>query len=365
MYIVVFTSFLAIFLTYLESKKILGGGMKVGFIFLAFLGCIHYDYGNDYMAYLNMYKDITKYPFDLEAILSGDTFKEPGWVILCYVFKNLGGFFMMVAVLNIVQNILIYKNIKRYVEKKWWPMSVFIYTCFTSLYLMSFSMMRQFLVMVIFFAIWPLIEKKKVVLVAFVLLLCSTIHTSALVLLPFAFLGYIPIYRSKWWALAFICFYLAIWFGGTLINDVFSAFMAVEQFSDYADYYGDLNQKVTFGAGFLINQIPFIIALFYLLNDSEKKSQSDKALVCLSMISFVIVPFASIIPLVGRIGMYFTTYQIIAIPMVYADLNKALIRYVTMFIFIFMTLYDYIIFFNSPIFFEKYATFKTILPEIF
>lgn len=365
MYIVVFTSFLAIFLTYLESKKILGGGMKLGFIFLAFLGCIHYDYGNDYMAYLNMYKDITKYPFDLEAILSGDTFKEPGWVILCYVFKNLGGFFMMVAVLNIVQNILIYKTVKRYVEKKWWPMSVFIYTCFTSLYLMSFSMMRQFLVMVIFFSVWPLIDKKKFVLPIFILIICSTIHASALVLLPFAFWGYIPIRRSKWWAWSFIFFYLAIWFGGTFINDVFYTFMAVEQFSDYAEYYGGLNQKVTFGMGFIINQIPFILALYYLLNNSEKKSRSDKAVVCLSMVSFIILPFASIIPLVGRIGMYFVTYQMIAIPLVYGDLKQKSLKYVTLFVLSFMTLYDYLYFFNSPIFAQKHAVFKTIFPEIF
>ena len=364
MYIVVFTSFLAILLTYLESKRKIVGGMKWGFIFLAFLGCIHYDYGNDYMAYYGIYNNVVRYPFDLGSVLSGDSFKEPGWAILCYLFENLGGFFMMVAVLNIIQNVLIYKTIKRYVEKKWWPISVLVYTCFSSLYLLSFSMMRQFLVMAIFFGIWPLIEKRKSVLAAFILLLCTTVHSSALVLLPFAFLGYVPIRRSKWWAWAFILFYLAIWFGGSFINEVFSMFMGIEQFGEYGETYGDSTTKVTFGVGFLINQIPFILSLYYLLNDSHQKSQSDKALICLSILSFIIIPFASIVPSVGRIGMYFATYQMIAIPRIYGEVKNVSLRYAVMFVLIFMTLYDYFYFFKSPVFYQKYDTFKTIFSEL-
>ena len=104
---------------------------------------IHYDYGNDYMPYYNVYKQVTSYRFDLSGILAGDYFREPGWVLLCWFFKPIGGFFMMVAVLNLIENMLVYRTIKIYVEKKWWPLSVFIYLFSTSLYLLNFSMMRQ------------------------------------------------------------------------------------------------------------------------------------------------------------------------------------------------------------------------------
>lgn len=364
MYIVIFTSFVAILLTYLESRNKIVGGMKWGFIFLTLLGCIHYDYGNDYLGYLDIYNNITKYPFDLELVLSGELFKEPGWAILCYLFKHFGGFFMMVAVLSVIQNILLYKIIKEYVEKRWWPLSVLVYVCFSELYLLGFSMMRQSFVIFVFLGIWPLIEKRKCILASVILFLCSTIHSSALVLLPFAFFGYLPVRRSKLWAWSFIIFYLAIWFGGTFINTVFSSFMYIEQFSDYAETYGDSSERVTFGIGFLLNQIPFILSLLYLLDDNNK-TQIDKKLVVLSIISFVIIPFSTIVPLVGRIGMYFVAFQVVAIPKVYASINNVSLRYIAFFILIFMTLYSYFAFFNNPLWAPKYTIFKTIFPHVF
>ena len=68
MSIVIFTSFIALILTILESKKIMLNGMKWGFVLVTFLGCVHYDYGNDYMSYVDIYNEITRYPFDFEDI---------------------------------------------------------------------------------------------------------------------------------------------------------------------------------------------------------------------------------------------------------------------------------------------------------
>ena len=126
MYIVIFCSLIALLLTYLESRNQAKGGMKWGFVIVTILGMIHYDYGNDYMFYYDVYKQVTSYRFDLSGIL-GDYYREPGWALLCWLFKPIGGFFMMVAVLNLIQNMLVYRTINNYVEKKWWPLSVFIY----------------------------------------------------------------------------------------------------------------------------------------------------------------------------------------------------------------------------------------------
>ena len=106
MYIVIFVSLIALALTFLNSRGRLQGGMAYGFILLAFLGAIHYDYGNDYMAYYEKFEEINEKSFDIGLIFSGEVFKEPGWALLCYLFKPLGGFFVMVAAFNIVQNII-------------------------------------------------------------------------------------------------------------------------------------------------------------------------------------------------------------------------------------------------------------------
>lgn len=102
--------------------------MKYGFILVTVIAMIHYNYGNDYESYHNAYNLIVSTPFDITNIMEGGVYREPGWALLCYLFSQLGGFFVMVAVLNVIQNIIYYKAIKKYVPKNLWFFSVFIYS---------------------------------------------------------------------------------------------------------------------------------------------------------------------------------------------------------------------------------------------
>lgn len=364
MYIVIFCSLSALLLTYLESTNQIKRGLQWGFVIVTILGMIHYDYGNDYMPYYGVYKQVTSYRFDLSKILAGEYYREPGWVLLCWFFKPIGGFFMMVAVLNLVQNMLVYRTIKNYVEKKWWPLSVFIYLFSTSLYLMNFSMMRQSFVICVFLGLWPLIKEKKWFLAAPILWLCSFVHTSALVLIPFAFAGLIPIGKGKLWGSIFIIGYLALWLNGSLVNDIFMSFMSIEEFEEYANTYSTDNNTMKLGLGFVMNIIPFILGMLYLWNADRGHSFAEKLVVSIALISFVIAPFASIIPLTGRLGMYFGIYQIIAMPLIYKNLKRKEIQKALLFLFVFMRAYDYLIFFKSPVWIDKFTTFKTIFSQI-
>ena len=364
MYIVIFCSLISLLLTYLESIGRLKDGMKWGFFIVTILGMIHYDYGNDYMSYYEVYKRVTSYNFDLTGILEGDYFSEPGWVLLCWLFKPIGGFFMMVAVLNLIQNILVYRTIKNYVEKKWLLLSVSIYLFSTSFYLLNFSMMRQGFVVCVFLGLWPLIKEKKWYLAASILWLCSFVHTSALVLIPFAFAGFIPIGKGKVWASFYIIVFLLLWFSGSMLNDIFISFMSIEEFQNYADTYSIGNNTMKLGVGFAMNLIPFILGMMYLIDESEH-SVSDKLLVSISLLSFVIAPFSSIIPLAGRVGMYFGSYQIIAMPLIYKNIKRKDIQWTLLLLFVFMLSYSYLQFFKSTVWIDKFTTFKTIFPQIF
>ena len=115
MYVVIFISLVCLFLTYLDSIGKFRKGLSFSFVLLGFLAAIHYDYGNDYMPYYELYSQLTYYPFDYKSIIDGD-YKDYGWAFLCYIFKPLGGFFTMVAVLSIIQNYIVYKFIKREVK---------------------------------------------------------------------------------------------------------------------------------------------------------------------------------------------------------------------------------------------------------
>ncbi len=358
MLIVTAISVLTLILTYLESRRYLKDGMKLGFILISILGIIHYDYGNDYMSYYDMYNSIVHTPFNWTNILNGSIYKESGWVLINYFFEPLGGFFMMVAVLNVIQNVIYYKFIKANVERTWWPIAVFIYLFSTSFYLLNFSMMRQGLVIAIFLWMWKYIKNRKWFIALLGLIAGSFIHTSAIILIPFAFWGFLRIRNGKFLAIICIILFVTLWVAEDFLNGVFETVIIFEEFQEYANYMKNAEQ-VEFGLGFLINIIPFIVSLYYLSND-RFQSENNHQLVALAAVGFMILPFSQIIPLVGRVGMYFTVFSIGAFTMSYSAIKTPLIRYGLVFMFVFMMLYDYWQFFHTGVFAKSYAEFKTI-----
>ena len=364
MLIIVTISILAFLLTFFESKGTLKGGMKWGFILVTILGALHYNYGNDYPAYQTIYKTIENQPFNWGDILSGYTYKEPGWALLCYLFKPFGGFFTMVAVLNIFQNYAIYKIIKSYVQKEWWPLAVAIYLFNTSFYLLSFSMMRQELVMCIFFAIWPLIEQKKAIKAALILIFCSLIHTSSMILIPFAFIGYLPARNGKFLALTFIAVFILVWIGKGLAGSILNSILAYESFSEYGYNYFENGNKVTFGLGYMLSLIPFILSIVYFWKTPDRISASNRRLVIISIFSFIITPFAQFAALITRVAMYFNIYSIVAYPLIYSNLRNKAVRQIMLLLYLYFMVYSYFQFFQSDVYHEYYTTYRTIIPEI-
>lgn len=364
MWVVITISIIALFLTIAESTKILKNGMALGFGLVAILGAIHYDYGNDYMHYLEFYEEFVSLPFDLNSIISGEYFQEPGWFLINYAFKYLGGFFMMVAVLNILQNILIYKFIKKQVSRRWWPFAVFTYLFTTSYFLLSFSMMRQMLVIVIFLSLWPLISQRKWIKSFLILLVCSTIHSSALVLIPFAFWGYLPVKNSTIIGIIYAGFLILLWFYGEVMNSIFMSLIDFESFEHYVENYGDSDFTMKLGVGFVIQLIPFILSVYFLLKKRSGYSDNQKRLVALAAIHAIITPFGQIIPIVSRIGFYFGVYRIGSFPLIYENISTKLSRVGLIALNVLITLYDYFTFFTLETWVDKYSTFHTIFSVI-
>lgn len=361
MYIVIFCSLIALLLTYLDSSNRVRGGLKWGFVIVTIIGMIHYDYGNDYMSYYELFNQVTSVNFDWKGIINGDYYHEPGWALLCWFFKPIGGFFMMVAVLNLVQNIIVYRFIKKYVDKNWWAVAVFIYLFATSLYLMSFSMMRQSFALIVFLGMWKYIEDRKWWIPLVVFLLLSFIHSSAITLLPFAFWGYFPVRNGKLTAVSYVLLLLILWFSKNILNDIFSyALTLSDDFSQYAETYYNGKTELKLGFGFILNMIPFVLSILFLFDSAQNCSISQKLIVSLAAISYMVTPFSQIIPLAGRLGMYFSIYKIGAIPLIYSNIRIPVIRYSLLGVCLFMIFYDYVIFFSSPVWVEKYTEFHTI-----
>lgn len=363
MYVVTFVSLFALVLTILDSRRMLRNGMFYGFLLLTIIGAIHYNYGNDYQSYYDIYQDVNDQSFDLNMVFSGEVFKEPGWALLCYLFKPIGGFFTMVALLNIFQNAIIYRMIKREVERQWWPFALSIYLFNNAFYLLSFSMMRQELVMCIFFGLWPLIKQRKVMLSLLILVLCVTIHTSSAILLPFAFWGYLPVKKSRVIVFILMMSFLFMWWQRDIINDVMSIMSVADNFSKYEEVYADSEESLSFGLGYLLNLIPLALSIYYILQ--QHKDENMTRMVIISSIGYLIAPLSAVVPLISRFSFYFGIYSIVSAYRLYTILKNEYLKYGFLLVFILMMLVGYVGFFSSPVYGEYYDTYNTIFSVIF
>lgn len=360
MEVVVACSFIALFLTYFESKGQVRNGMFYGFALVTFLGMVHYNYGNDYMSYFDIFKDVTSYHFNFNAIIGRDYYNDPGWVLLCFLFKPFGGFFMLVAVLNLIQNAIVYNFIKKYIEKKWWALGVFTYLFVTDYYLLSFSLMRQMFVIVVFLGMWKYIVERKWWIPLVVFYLCSYVHGSALILLPFAFWGFVPMNDSRYLGFGYAILLLGLWLLGDMLNDIFLFALTMDDsFMQYSETYGNVDKGLKMGLGFVINMIPFVLSIKFLLSKKDYSWQ-QKSLVAMGAISFLVAPFSQIIRLVSRVGYYFGIYTIASLPLIYKDIENVYLRRALIVCYVIMTMYSYYNFFNEGVYSLPYSEFHTI-----
>lgn len=359
MYIVTAFAIIAFILTLLESRGVLKHGMKAGFILVTALGAIHYNYGNDYIAYHNEFDYINSFSVSLYDLLSGNYFRDSGWAVINKLFGFFeNGFFYLVATLTIIQNTIVYRFIKSNLERSLWPFAVFVFLFNTSFYLLSFSMLRQWFVMCVWIAMLPLITKKKVLVPFIVLFLCTYIHASSICLLPFIFIGYLPKINGKLLILTIVGILLVLWNSKYYIDVILNYFLSSDGLQSYSIYASDSLQSI--GLGYLIGQIPFLVSLLYIVRNNTNISNETYSLIIASIVSYMLIPFQQSIDLISRIAMYFSVISIVSLPIVYSSIPNRFVRNSLIAIYVLMTIYSYASFFSSPVYGTNYKTFHTI-----
>lgn len=357
--IVTIASIIAVFLTLLEARGKSDKGMLWGFILITILACIHYDYGNDYMSYYNLYKTVES--SSLNDSLSFN-YSDPGWIILNYLFRPLGGFFTLVAVLSVVQNVIVYRFIRKNVSKEWWPLSMLIYLFCTSYYLLNFSMMRQGFVVCIFLGLWPWIKEKKIIPTLIILFLCSFIHKSSIILIPFAFWGFLPnsIKSKKFIGLLFLAVLVFFLLNSEKVNALTQYALSLEEFEDYANKYSDAEGNRHFGIGAILALVPTILAFCSIF--IEKDDERYK-IILLALVGSMFRPFASLLPMIGRLTTYFSIYTLAAYPYCFSIIKNKIFRMGLLCLYFVWLFYDYWLFFNDGAFVEGYSEFHTIFSQ--
>lgn len=365
--IVLFCGVVAIFFAVLQSVWGWKYGLFCGFFITTLLLAIHYDYGNDYWAYYNWFSDSLSIsmPKSLSEFLTIS--RDPGWDILNLLFGKIfgkNGFFLMVAILSVIESWCYYVFIIRCVQPKWYWLAMAIYILNNHLFILSFSMMRQSLVMAILLICYIWIQERKIFLPILVILLLSTIHNSVILCVPIVFVSYLPVKNQQLWAICLVCLWLLLLVVSSILEPILLQFAALsELLAHYVETYSG-EGEMTFGFGYLLRVLPFFFLLYVLF--TSKFEEDSLPLVLIWSLSIILIPFGAVIPLFGRLLFYFELLGLAVFPKIIICSKNILVRIILVISIIIFPLQQLKNAFYDPssVYYDSFLNFRTIFEAL-
>lgn len=345
-------SCITVLLSYTAKYKYFKYNLELTFILIILFLGFRYQFGNDYNSYLQGFIEINKY-LNID-IFDKNLHFEPGWIVICRLFKYIG-FEYLILFTTIINCFALYRIIKKYLTPKLYWLSIFIYVFNPDLMLIQASTIRQTLALSIFIFSTDYIYKNTFIYI-FLILLASSIHSSAYLLLPLFIIRFIKLDRLN------NCYLFIIYITCILFNHQISLFANnffndnFERYTIYENTIGELNS----GLGLILSTIFFIVIII-----TKKKNiyRKESIVYNLSILYYLILPIGISIMMISRLNMYFQIFLIITIPISIQYIKINFIKYILIFMIISSTIYSYQSFFKSPIYSKHYTVYKTIFSK--
>ena len=334
------------------TKKNYNHWLLVSFAILTVFLCLGYYWGSDVERYEQRFlyyadSGITAFDFSEYDYLSRSEF---GFVFINLICKPLG-YWGMRAVLFFLENAIIYYFIINHVDKKWYWLAVFVYVFNPYFWVLSSSMMRQWLAICLCLLSVEFLLRGKKLFYFITILIASTIHLTALVCLL-----YLPIYyiaKSRSYNIVFTFLLVLFYFTFVLFfRDYLILFLNTEDiYTAYTD--------VTTGVG--ISSIARLLLYIYILYVAIKQQFKDRLLNWIVVLYALTLPLLSYSQLVSRIGLFFTSSTIATYPIFISQakvgglFKKALLVLVCSYL-----LYLFYVFFTGPTFYSSYYHYNTL-----
>ena len=240
--------------------------------------------------------------------------KDKGYSVFAFLVKQVIGnksvlYFTFVALLQAVLLISVYRKYSiNYV------MSVFLFIASTDYLSWMFNGIRQFTAVVIVFAATPWMLKKKYVQLVLIILLASTFHKTALIMLPCVVIAQGRAWNKK--TLMFItCALLAVTFIGTFTSWMDSA-LSETQYANVVSDYKSWNDDGTSFQRVAVYSVPAILSFFGRKDIQRLGNPMINFCTNMSIISmglYIISMFTSGI-FIGRLPIYASLYSYILLP---------------------------------------------------
>ena len=373
MIITISVTIIAVLFAYISSKPKYGLSMlfKTAFVLVTFLQVIHYDYGSDYMQYYNQHFLYTGTLQDFIHLsqMGYGAYRSIAWAVLNRLFPGELGFFFIVALISVIENVIFYKFITQNIERRNQWKSFAIYLFMTNLYLINFSALRQGFSVALAVLAMMMVSKKKPIPAIVILIIAALFHSSAIVMIPFVLLSLIPLKNGKGYGIIISVTSLLLFVSNTLVGNIFSRIVQAIPYigSQYGLYYEDVQTAGSLGFGFFLRLVMFIVLIYFIIVRYKELSFEHKLFVLLSCVDLCIVPFqVNLSGMISRIEYYFLAFQVIAVPTVYTRIKDKSIRLCISAIYVFYLLFGYYnFFFVTEWSATSYEHFHTIFDVIF
>lgn len=355
MIVVLLVNLAAILFAFLEGKKVLRNGLVLSFVLIFVFLALRYGYGNDYFNYLRSFEAINRH--EASTLLTTSLRFEPGWILLCRLFKPLG-FYSLVAFLALLNCFFYYSFIKRHVAPPYYWLAIFVYTFTASLMMTQLSAMRQALAIGIFlFSLRFLIDRKYLLYLGCIVISWA-FHVSAIILLPLILLRAWD-FKLTWLkgvgvAALYLLLFITTKKAATAIN-----YFIDNYFTQYS-IYQNRGGEVSSGIGLAVF---FVLLMFGVLSHLKERGK-DLLFMKIFVIAILLIPLSIEIMMISRVNFYLMSATVAVYPAIYQRLKPSLLKYTFLFLVMGLCLYSFYIFFTSDIWGESISEYRTIFSAI-
>lgn len=279
-------------------------------IFMA--GFRSFSYGDTWM----YYKNFKQIPVSIPKLISylGTIEKDKGFTVISALIKlvvreQYGIYFLVIAIIQGICLIVVYRKYSTdYV------LSIALFVLSTDYICWMFNGMRQFLAVTVIFGATTLMLQKKYKALLLVILIASTFHQSALLMIPFVLIAQGKAW-NKWTLFFIVAAIVSVIFVGEF-TDFLDTALADTQYKNVVSDYQSFEDDGTNPLRVLIYSFPTIIA--FMGRDSIRRSDNKLIHFCVNMsiIStalYIVSMFTSGI-FIGRLPIYASLYNYILLP---------------------------------------------------
>jgi len=326
------------------------------FSLLFIFGAFRYDFGPDYAPYEDYYKYVKMMPnFNYDT----NDRMEIGYSYLNFICPT---FRVLIILTSAIVCLAYYSLFKRYIPQKHSVLALFLlYLCGNNTVFFMFSGIRNSMAISLLILSIPLIEKKKLIYYAGMTTLAWSIHNSALIIFPIAYLlGYIKEISpkvAKWMIMVAIGLYLIPF--DILISTSTQFILAnFDRYTTYIEHAEDIGE----GASLLLSLSNALIIATIGYGLSKLRIGHQKSLVVLLGLLSCYFPLLG--PLDMRLSIYCGGILIPAVVIAYSKIQDKVLKNIMLWTVVAYHTYSFfVVWLNNPYF--TYSQIHNYVFDIF